>query len=314
MFKLISRSVLIAVSATTALATGSAQACWFTDCFKCFHCCKPKPVTYAVAPACPPPAPVCPQPACEVCPQQVSYVQQTSFRTEYRCEPCTTYRPVTTCDPCTGCPTTVMQPVTTMVRRPVMVPFTTLRPVVTTAAPAVSGAAYSSPYYTGAAAPAPGCSSCGTGGAVAAPAMMTPAATQAFPAPSLSPTPSYNPSPMGSPTPATTPSSPTFQPNGTNGTSTPSGTNSLRPEYPAIPDMNHNHQNGPTTNPSSATPPRLLDPNNQTARRSLIGASAVPAIYQSTYAGATVKPVSANSDGWSQTPAPRDNWRPMAGR
>src|SRR5690606_23659528 len=98
-----------------------------------------------------------------------------------------------------------------------------------------------------------------------------------------------------------------FQPNGsgTNGSS-PGG--SLRPEYPSVPDMNHQHDNNNNTTPSSATPPLLSDPNNQTARRSpIIGASTMPAIFQSSKRAA-IKPVSAstNGDAWSSVPSPRD--------
>ena len=121
MFKFLTRGVC-AVIVSTALLPAESPACCFCHCFD--WCSKPAPApTYAAAP-------VCAAPACNVCPQQVSYVPQTSFRTEYTCVPVTTCRPITTCDPCGGTQT-VMQPVTTFVRRPVMVPVTTMRPVVT---------------------------------------------------------------------------------------------------------------------------------------------------------------------------------------
>ncbi len=129
------------------------------------------------------PAPVCPPPvaACNVCPQQVSYVPQTCYRTEYTCVPCTSYRPVTTCDPCAGAQT-VMQPVTTYVRRAVQVPYTTYRPVVQQIAPAApcatcGNANYYSPVAAPAAMPTAGCSTCG--GGAAAVSYTTPAAVGA---------------------------------------------------------------------------------------------------------------------------------------
>ena len=138
MFKFLTRGVC-AVIVSTALLPAESPACCFCHCFD--WCSKPAPApTYAAAP-------VCAAPACNVCPQQVSYVPQTSFRTEYTCVPVTTCRPITTCDPCGGTQT-VMQPVTTFVRRPVMVPVTTMRPVVTQ----VNFAAPSCPTCGGAAA------------------------------------------------------------------------------------------------------------------------------------------------------------------
>ena len=65
---------------------------------------------------------------------------------------------------------TVMQPVTSYVRRPVMVPYTSYRPVVTSmnyATPACTtcGASYSSPYYTGLLCPRAADARLGGGGA-----------------------------------------------------------------------------------------------------------------------------------------------------
>src|SRR5262249_20489718 len=107
------RALATTLVAFASLGVSESKACWFTSCFDCF---KHKE------------EPVC-APTCDVCPQQVSYVPQTSYRTEYSCVPCTSYRPVSTCDPCGGAQT-VMQPVTTYVRKPLMVPVTTYRPVV----------------------------------------------------------------------------------------------------------------------------------------------------------------------------------------
>ncbi|HEY2761740.1 MAG TPA: hypothetical protein VGI75_13380, partial [Pirellulales bacterium] len=102
------------VATTTLLGSGPCQACWLTDWFT------KKPEVCA--------APVAP--TYNVCPQQVSYVPQTTYTTQYQCVPVTTCRPVAACDPCGGAQT-AMQPVTTYVSRPVMVPVTTYRPVVT---------------------------------------------------------------------------------------------------------------------------------------------------------------------------------------
>src|SRR5690606_30415178 len=134
--------VVSIVGLSAALISSTSQACWLTN---CFSCCKPKPVaTYAAAPA------------CNVCPQQVSYVPQPSYGGVETCVHCTICMPETVCHPCAGVAQTVLRPVTTMVRRKVMVPYTTYRPVVTPVAAVDSpcstcntGAAYNSPYYTG---------------------------------------------------------------------------------------------------------------------------------------------------------------------
>ncbi len=176
MLKLFSRGFL-AVVMSTSMLPGQSSACCFCHCFD-WCCSKPAP-----PPACPT---TYAAPACDVCPQQVSYVPQTAYRTECSCVPCTSYRPVSTCDPCGGAQT-VMQPVTTYVRRPVMVPYTTYRPVVSQvryAAPACATCGTAAPYYAGAAptslavpaAPTPGCATCGGGASAsygAAPALYT---------------------------------------------------------------------------------------------------------------------------------------------
>ena len=216
------RGVLTAVCVSLVLVPECSYACCFCD---WFHCHKE-------------PAPVCPPPvaACNVCPQQVSYVPQTCYRTEYTCVPCTSYRPVSTCDPCGG-GQTVMQPVTTYVRRAVQVPYTTYRPVVQQIAPAApcatcGSANYYAPVAAPAAMPTTGCSTCGNAAAVS---YSTPAATYGAPAASYG-APTYMPAPatsqpmmsqpsmgapsMGTPTLAPTPSGSqtpsTFQPNSSN--------------------------------------------------------------------------------------------------
>ncbi len=322
MFKPITRGVL-AVITSTAFMAGESRACCFTH---CFDWCKPAPVT-TYAPACPAPAP-----ACNVCPQQVNYVPQTCYRTSYTCVPVTTCKPVTTCDPCTGMPQTVMQPVTTMVRRPVIVPYTTLRPVVTTAnfAPstcstcggcsACSGAAYTSPYYSGStvasytAAPTTGCASCGSGSNVSYGA---PAATYGSPAPAVT-TPMYttpglstpmsvpnlSAPPMGSPTPAS-PSSPpqTFQNSGT-----PQSSSSLYPT-PPIQDTD------PKLN-SSTSAPRLLDPQNRTTSTGpMIGPATVTnAIFRTADRSRVFHPASQVSDGWTEGAPVSDGWQSADGK
>ncbi len=67
----------------------------------------PPPVTPIVAPAivaapAPPPQPVM------VPTQQVSYVPETTYQTQYQCVPVTCYRPSCEIDPCTGCPVECM--------------------------------------------------------------------------------------------------------------------------------------------------------------------------------------------------------------
>src|ERR1700716_2807299 len=101
---------LIATSCIALVLALPAEtdACWLTSCFSRPAAC-PAPVT-----------------------QQVNYVPQTCYRTVYSPVAVTSYRPITTTDPCTGCPVTSLSPVTTYVQRPVVVPYTTYRPVVTT--------------------------------------------------------------------------------------------------------------------------------------------------------------------------------------
>ena len=146
----------VAVIALTVLSLPASQlqACEFLR--RCFG---GTTAYYApVAPTCCPQPACCPQPTC--CPQQqVSYMPQTCYRTVYANVPVVAYRPMTSCDPCTGCPRTVMSPVTSYVTQARLVPYTSYRQVVTTnyapacsscAAPAVATA-----YYQPAAAIAP---------------------------------------------------------------------------------------------------------------------------------------------------------------
>src|SRR5262245_32120954 len=317
MFKLLSRGVAAVVVSSCMLAAGESRAC----CFSCLfhHCARPAPAPCTYAPA---------APACDVCPQQVNYVPQTCFRTEYACTPCTTFRPVTTCDPCNPCagPQTVMQPVTTFVRRPVMVPFTTYRPVVSQvnyAAPACStcgGAAYYSPSYGGAtfgaapayapgamAAPTPGCPNCGGGASIsygAAPATYT---TPAYGAPVMSTpgAPALAPA-QGTPAPAANGAPQTFQ------STPPAGTSSsMYPPIQPVPDADK-------LNPGNA--PRLMPPENRTTSHTLMGpANVTQAIFRTADRATVFQPATFNSnnaqridtpsDGWSASTSPNDGWQ-----
>ena len=131
-------AVVVSVSAPTA----TAQCCLndlFAGCASCF---RRAPAAYAVAPvaaplvAAPQPyamAPVpAPPPPVVVPVQQVSYVPETTYRTQYQCVPVTSYKPSTEIDPCTGCPRECMQQVTQYVQQAVNVPVTQYRAVYST--------------------------------------------------------------------------------------------------------------------------------------------------------------------------------------
>ena len=105
------RWILTCLSAFFALAAApaSGQECClsglFAGCGSCFR----KAPTYAVAPVAPmapimAPVPA-PPPPVMVPVQQVSYVPETTYRTQYQCVPVTSYKPSCEIDPCTGCPT-----------------------------------------------------------------------------------------------------------------------------------------------------------------------------------------------------------------
>ena len=114
----------------------AAQCClsgMFSGCTSCFR----KAPTYAVAPVAPVAAPVvmpvaAPPPPVMVPMQQTSYVPETTYRTEYKCVPVTSYKPSCEIDPCTGCTVECMQPVTQYVQQAVNVPVTQYRAVTTT--------------------------------------------------------------------------------------------------------------------------------------------------------------------------------------
>jgi hypothetical protein len=188
-------TALLAVGAMTP-AAARGQCCLndlFAGCGTCFR----KQPVYAVAPVAPVMAPIpAPPPPVMVPVQQTSYVPETTYRTEYKTVPVTTYKPSSEIDPCTGCPRDCMQPVTQYVQQAVNVPVTQYRAVTSTkyvqmqqGAPAAYGApvaypaapiAYpGAPAYPGAAAPvmpAPAAAPAGVASPFAAPITTTPQA------------------------------------------------------------------------------------------------------------------------------------------
>ena len=212
-------ALLLAFGAVTPEAA-RAQCCLndlFAGCGTCFR----KPPVYAVAPVMAPiPAP---PPPVMVPVQQTSYVPETTYRTEYKTVPVTTYKPSSEIDPCTGCPRDCMQPVTQYVQQAVNVPVTQYRAVTSTkyvqmqqGAPAAYGppAAYGAPVaYPAAPAavmPGPTAAPAGVASPFAAPITTTPQAWGAAGSDvsnQLAPgQPSINPSMVPS-----APSTPTFQ-------------------------------------------------------------------------------------------------------
>ncbi len=132
--------ILASVGCCLAVPHTATAQCCLTDLFSgCLSCCR-KPPAFAVAPVAPVPAPIIahvpappppPQPVM-VPVQQTSYVPETTYRTEYKCVPVTSYKPSCEIDPCTGCPVECMQPVTQYVQQAVNVPVTQYRAVTTT--------------------------------------------------------------------------------------------------------------------------------------------------------------------------------------
>ena len=129
--------VLAAIGCCLSPHRPAEAQCCLTDLFA--GCCRKAPPAYAVAPmavapvAAPIVAPVAaPPPPMMVPVQQTSYVPETTYRTEYKCVPVTSYKPSCEIDPCTGCPVECMQPVTQYVQQAVNVPVTQYRAVTTT--------------------------------------------------------------------------------------------------------------------------------------------------------------------------------------
>lgn len=176
------------MAALLALSAEHARAqCCLDGLFGCFKgCCAAKPAAapaYAVAPVVAPiaapvaapiaapviaPVPAAPPPPPQpvtVPVQQVSYVPETCYRTEYQCVPQVCYRQICDIDPATGCPEQVVQPITTYSQRAVNVPYTQYRAVYTTKYVTVQPG---SPGYPTAATPAAAAGG-GTAGAATSP-------------------------------------------------------------------------------------------------------------------------------------------------
>jgi len=124
-------TAMLLTLAATSVTSGTVTAqCCLTDLFAGCGTCLRKPPAYAVAPiAAPIPAP---PPPVMVPVQQTSYVPETTYRTEYKTVPVTTYKPSCEIDPCTGCPRDCMQPVTQYMQQAVNVPVTQYRAVTST--------------------------------------------------------------------------------------------------------------------------------------------------------------------------------------
>jgi hypothetical protein len=127
--------VLLAGGATGMMPTACQAQCCLSE---LFAGCRKAPAAYAVAPV---PAPImapvaapipAPPPPVVVPVQQVSYVPETTYRTQYQCVPVTSYKPSSEIDPCTGCPRECMEQVTQYVQQPVNVPVTQYRAVYST--------------------------------------------------------------------------------------------------------------------------------------------------------------------------------------
>ena len=126
----------VVIGSAAVLLPGESRAqCCLTD---LFAGCRKAPPAYAVAPvAAPVMAPVmapvpAPPPPVVVPVQQVSYVPETTYRTQYKCVPVTSYKPSCEIDPCTGCTRECVEPVTQYVQQAVNVPVTQYRAVYST--------------------------------------------------------------------------------------------------------------------------------------------------------------------------------------
>ena len=131
--------VLLAGGTVGMMPTACDAQCCLSD---LFAGCRKAPAAYAMAPvpapimapvAAPIMAPVpAPPPPVVVPVQQVSYVPETTYRTQYQCVPVTSYKPSSEIDPCTGCPRECMEQVTQYVQQSVNVPVTQYRAVYST--------------------------------------------------------------------------------------------------------------------------------------------------------------------------------------
>ncbi len=127
--------VLLAGGVAGLMPTACEAQCCLSE---LFSGCRKAPAAYAVAPV---PAPImapiaapipAPPPPVVVPVQQVSYVPETTYRTQYQCVPVTSYKPSSEIDPCTGFPRECMEQVTQYVQQPVNVPVTQYRAVYST--------------------------------------------------------------------------------------------------------------------------------------------------------------------------------------
>lgn len=129
-------SVLLLAGAAASFRPVSAEAqCCLDGLFAgCASCFRKAPPAYAVAPVVAPvAAPIpAPPPPVVVPVQQVSYVPETTYRTQYQCVPVTSYKPSCEIDPCTGCTRECMAQVTNYVQQAVNVPVTQYRAVYST--------------------------------------------------------------------------------------------------------------------------------------------------------------------------------------
>lgn len=127
--------LLVACAGGSGLPRGAEAQCCLDGLFAgCASCFRKAPPAYAVAPAMAPiAAPIpAPPPPVVVPVQQVSYVPETTYRTQYQCVPVTSYKPSCEIDPCTGCTRECMQQVTNYVQQAVNVPVTQYRAVYST--------------------------------------------------------------------------------------------------------------------------------------------------------------------------------------
>ena len=132
--------VLLAGGTACMMPTACEAQCCLSE---LFAGCRKAPAAYAVAPMAAPvmapipapmvaPIPVPPPQPVMVPVQQVSYVPETTYRTQYQCVPVTSYKPSSEIDPCTGCPRECMEQVTQYTQQPVSVPVTQYRAVYST--------------------------------------------------------------------------------------------------------------------------------------------------------------------------------------
>jgi len=142
------------------IGQGRAQAqCCLNDLFAgCASCFNKPPRVAPLMPVAPVAAPIMAPvaaPPVMVPMQQTSYVPETTYRTEYRNVPVTTYKPSCEIDPCTGCPVECMQPVTQYVQQAVNVPVTQYRAVTSTQYVQMQPGSVGAPAYAPPAAGAP---------------------------------------------------------------------------------------------------------------------------------------------------------------